>query len=414
MTVAAAVSHRPQDEEQLPFSRRQKRSEDVQPKRWEEASLAGADDNAPLLDDQVRAWSRKGFVLVDGLLPKELLIRCRDDCSRAEKARTGGTGGFSFGAFMFPCPGGLEVVNDVALQPRLIAACCQLLGTEDIRLTQADVHVKKGTAPPWGLWDAQDQRIHCDYPNHSIVHPPAWGEPECVSIIIYMNDVDECGGATALVPRQGPDDKNYIGPIITPGSGQIPWMNNREYTENYVAKEDPKLAANRATLYSREVHAKFRTGSVLLYRHDTWHRGTPLIEGKTRWAMNMVFKKPNTDWFTHWHEGWARHMYYPEVMDRSDPVPQHSTISKLIATATVKQRGVLGFPLPGHTYWTKGTLAAVKARYGHLGFDATPYEEALKKGDAACSGAQTPVDVEKLREENHTLRAELTRLRSLL
>ena len=52
-------------------------------------------------------------------------------------------------------------------------------------------------------------------------------------------------------------------------------------------------------------------------------------------------------------------------------------MEKLIAQATVAQRTVLGFPPPGHEYWSPHTLAAVEARYRAFGIDMTAYREAL-------------------------------------
>jgi hypothetical protein len=52
-------------------------------------------------------------------------------------------------------------------------------------------------------------------------------------------------------------------------------------------------------------------------------------------------------------------------------------MERLIAKASVEQRCVLGFPRPGHSYWTQETIAAVQARYGSLGIDMTPYAHAL-------------------------------------
>ena len=58
------------------------------------------------------------------------------------------------------------------------------------------------------------------------------------------------------------------------------------------------------------------------------------------------------------------------IRDRYEP---DKLMEKLIARATVEQRTVLGFPEPGHDYWTPHTLAAVKARYESFGIDMTPY-----------------------------------------
>jgi hypothetical protein len=56
--------------------------------------------------------------------------------------------------------------------------------------------------------------IYTDYGNNTLVHPPDWYDPECVAMIIYYSDSDECGGSTALVPRQGVDDPAYQWPLI--------------------------------------------------------------------------------------------------------------------------------------------------------------------------------------------------------
>ncbi len=52
-------------------------------------------------------------------------------------------------------------------------------------------------------------------------------------------------------------------------------------------------------------------------------------------------------------------------------------MERLIAQASVDQRCVLGFPAPGHAYWTTETIAAVGARFGPLGMDMRPYHSAL-------------------------------------
>jgi hypothetical protein len=132
-------------------------------------------------------------------------------------------------------------------------------------------------------------------------------------------------------------------------------------------REAPAVAKFRAEhLYPRERRAAYRFGSVLFYRHDTWHRGTPLKPGAMRLAQNLTFRRAGSDWISTLHAGWAWSMYRrSRVMER------------LIAEASVEQRAVLGFPPPGHPYWTRETVAAIEARYGPLGFDVTPYASAV-------------------------------------
>ena len=62
------------------------------------------------------------------------------------------------------------------------------------------------------------------------------------------------------------------------------------------------------------------------------------------------------------HTGWAWSLY-----------ERQKTLAKLIATASLDQRAVLGFPQPGSSYWCDQTIAAVHARYGMYGMDMTPY-----------------------------------------
>lgn len=126
-----------------------------------------------------------------------------------------------------------------------------------------------------------------------MVVPPTWYNPEAVELIIYLNEVEECMGGTAVVARQGKDDPAYKYPqYAMPGFGAIPWFNNRNYVEDYLSKNNPEIAEFRAThLYPREKRAKYTFGTTLLYRHDTWHRGTEMLPDKLRLVINMTFRK---------------------------------------------------------------------------------------------------------------------------
>jgi hypothetical protein len=103
-----------------------------------------------------------------------------------------------------------------------------------------------------------------------------------------------------------------------------------------------------------------------LYRHDTWHRGTPVKTGALRVVHNLTFRKADNTQVNTLHPGWSWAMYHPNQF-----------MEKLVAQATVDQRGVLGFPMPGDAYWTAQTIAAATARYGVFGMDMAPYEARL-------------------------------------
>ncbi len=127
------------------------------------------------------------------------------------------------------------------------------------------------------------------------------------------------------------------------------------------------MADFRRLLYERETRTDFRRGDLLLYRHDTWHRGTPLAPGSRRLVHNLTYRKAASEWISTLHTGWAWQAYKDDKF-----------LERLIAGATVQQRTVMGFPAPGSDYWCSATLAAVKARYGMFGLDIAPYAEACK------------------------------------
>jgi len=81
---------------------------------------------------------------------------------------------------------------------------------------------------------------------------------------------------------------------------------------------------------------------------------------------------------------------------------------------------VLGFPKPGHSYWTRGTLDAVRARLEPWGMDMAPYEAAWAEaeapssegGDGSGGGGGGAEGMDQLRQENASLREELATLRA--
>ena len=331
------------------------------------------DERRSLPDPLIESWRERGFALVDGLVPDDLVAALRRfghehfPAPESEDARRHGT----FGALAFPAE--CAAMNELTLHPQLLQAIAELLDVPvpELRLTQSDLWPKYGRSErTLGAYDNQDQRIHVDYPNHTLVHPAPWDRPEAVEAILYLDDVDEVGGPTAVVPREGRDDPLYPWPIVaSPGIGDLQYINDRESAEAYMAEQRPESTALREALYAREHHARYRPGTLLLYRHDTWHRGTPLRRGMLRLAQNLTFRRADCEWISTLHTGWAWKMYrHDKLMER------------LIADASLDQRAVLGFPQPGDRYWCDATIDAVEARYGAYGLDAAPYRRALADG----------------------------------
>lgn len=218
-----------------------------------------------------------------------------------------------------------------------------------------------------------DQRIHMDFPNHTLTHPSEWNNPEAVAIIVYLDE--GAGGETAYVERQGSNDKAYEWPYVhMPGFGNVPWINDKTLAEEYLQTHHPDAFRFRQKLYAREKRVQYKLGTVLFYRLDLWHRGTPLNLNRNRAVMNLLFKKRDVAHITSWHRGWAHNAYNTWSLNalgaRVYP-PAVGEFERLIARLSPIQRTVLGFPHPGHVYWTEETLRAVQARYPSI--DLTPY-----------------------------------------
>ena len=78
------------------------------------------------------------------------------------------------------------------------------------------------------------------------------------------------------------------------------------------------------------------------------------------------------------------------------------TLEHLIATCSVLQRTLLGFPPPESRYWTSETVGAVAACFP--GLDAAPYAAGM---EARLRAEQNPAEV----SEEATAREEVVELR---
>ena len=319
-----------------------------------------------LTSNQVSQWRNEGYLLVDGIFQESSIQSALNEIKILQMSKEGASE-FEVGdGKTFPTM--LESLDALTLCPDFLTAMQQLLGTDDIRMCQAETWKKVAVKCENGTdntFSNQDQRMHMDFPNHTLVHPPQWDKPEAVAVIIYLSEDTECGGATRVVPRlPSPSvDDLYQWPYTNmPGYGEIPWSNDRPSTEEMLSERYPDVARFREQLYAREKSITYSPGTVLFYRHDLWHRGTPLIPGSERFVMNLVFKRTGCDWLNHWNRGTAYSMY-----------SRTQYVEKLIAKLTPEQRSCLGFPRPGSAYWTPDTLEAVRRRYEVFGMDMTPY-----------------------------------------
>ena len=325
--------------------------------------------NGELSPKQINRWRENGYLLINNVIEHELLINIKilldklypniDDTNELENISSIQKFG-SNGLLEFPCE--YDEINQISLSPNIIKCVKTLLNHDDIRINQSDTWYKYGGSQNYNIYSNRDQRIHVDFPNHNMLHPADWYNPESVACIIYYDKYTEVGGSTAFVPRENENDIAYKYPLLnTPGIAGHPWINDKKTAEKYFKDNHPSIYEFRQKLYTREVIGNFTVGTVLFYRLDLWHRGTPVNINKVRRVHNLEFKKAGYDWITNWNTGFSR-----KLADKG-------YLEIFISNLTVEQRNCLGFPTPGHKYWNKNTLEYVRQRYEPYGFDITPY-----------------------------------------
>ncbi|MDP6377187.1 MAG: hypothetical protein QF515_00255 [Pseudomonadales bacterium] len=154
----------------------------IDPERMLSALPAGGLGIRPLDDQHVRSWREQGFAFVSGIFPssliRELSERATTQCPDPESTEAAAIADFG-SDLNFPSQ--ITPLNQLTLHPELLASVTQLLTTPvtELRLTQSDLWPKYSRAERTaGVLDNADQRIHVDYPNHTLAHPA-----ECISVL---------------------------------------------------------------------------------------------------------------------------------------------------------------------------------------------------------------------------------------
>ena len=279
-----------------------------------------------------RRWDRDGWLLFDGLVPARELDGAAGALAALRPPPTERPAAFG-GIAEFPFAD--TPLSLLAVHPSVVAVAEELLGTTDIRLYHAEAWAKYAGAADY------DQDLHRDFVNHTLVVPsadPAYGQVLFYLFLAYVGGGD---GPTCFVPRH-----------LTTHVPLMPAAVSR---------------AARPDLYAAEVAATGPAGTVVAYSPDTFHRGSALTRPHaSRFTVLMSFRPAATEWGQRY--GWADRGYWPGWQP-------------FVEAATPRQLELVGFPAPGHAYWTPDTLAGVALRYPRL--DLTPWR-------TACSAAQMP------------------------
>jgi hypothetical protein len=225
---------------------------------------------------------------------------------------------------------GAGTLNRLCVHPSIVDFAERALGTEDIRLYQAQASAKYS-----GLTN-YEQPMHTDR-NHSWL--PASGEAPWWNLegFLYLSDVTDDENPTRMVSVRDSANVTSKYPVIL-----------------------PKMDAD---LYDAERPVPGVRGSYLAYRSDVWHRGTGFgAPGTARFVMALAFKRAGQDWIG-----------YDQQQSRSTSPEWTSFVEE----STPRELELFGFPPPGHPVWSEALIRQTALRYPRL--DLTPWSDALRR-----------------------------------
>ena len=300
---------------------------------------AGAGAKGWTLDPELKtAWERDGFCVIERAIPPDDLAAAQSVLGR-----------------MWPSPAEMEAevddertrpwrdwdapwpefpfrsmsVNRLVVHGVVVALARQLLGLDDVRLYLALMTAKFAGQP-----SGYNRLLHTDYPNHSVVVPRRDAGYQHLETFIYLTDVTEATGATRFASRR--------------------------LTAAVPVEQHTLNLADHGEVYARDVSVVAPAGSIVAYRPDVYHRSVDIAEpGSSRIMLHVAYKPATAEWVN--YQSWSVKGFSAEW-------------HRFVSQASPAQLTVLGFPPPGHPYWTAETLAGVAGRYPEL--DMTPWRTA--------------------------------------
>ena len=228
----------------------------------------------------------------------------------------------------FPYKG--KTLNTLSFHPELRRFSQMMCEGEDVYCEQSHLSYK---ASGQGNFD---QAMHCDYGNHNLAYPPDRAKYWQTAFLYYFTDVTPECGPTAVCSKT-----HYPERILVPAG--------------YTREQRPEI-------YDNEVKVTVPAGSLLIYSMRTFHRGTAITgDNHGRLGMFVTYAPREGRWMG--IVGW------PVSAGKRE-------FRQWIESATVDERTAIGFPEPGHDYWTDETLDGVSGRFP--GLDMTPYRNAVE------------------------------------
>jgi hypothetical protein len=278
-------------------------------------------------DDDLARWRTHGFAAVHGVLDDGEVAAAQAALARRvpsfDDVRSGAA---PVPTFLVQFPYDCEVLDRLVFHPTLVDFAQRALGG-DVLLSHSEMlHKYAGTGD-------FDQEMHQDYGNNCLV-VPSRADPDQVASITFLTDATLDMGPTAVV---GFEDG-------------APWAHQRSWSRD-----------DAPGLFELEHQVAMPAGSTLLYTMRTFHRGAAITAAEgCRHTIHIAYQRPSTTW-----AGWRSWAQLGNTPER---------LAALLGALNPAQRAVLGFPAPGHPFWTAETFEDTQRRFPTV--DLSPYRPA--------------------------------------
>ncbi len=297
-----------------------------------------------ITSEQRRSWEEDGWCVLERVVPPDQLESAQAAVAKlfpsAEEmasARPGDaterwrTWDASWPEFPFRS----RSLNRLVVSEAMIGLAEDLLGTDAVRMYLAIVTAKYAGQP-----SDYNQLLHTDFPNHTLTVPRADAGYHQMETFVYLNDVGPDNGATRFV--------------------------SRTRTRSIPVEQHTLSFDEFADLYDDPSDASAPAGSIVVYRPDVYHRSSDFTDpAQARFMLHVAFKPATVEWGG--YQAWPFKGFSMEW-------------HRFVEQAGPRQLAVLGFPPPGHDFWTDETLAGVAGRYP--GLDLSPWRTAVSSGSA--------------------------------
>jgi len=287
--------------------------------------------------EQKRAWDEDGWCVLEAVVPDEDLAAAQNAVAKLfpsakEMATASGVAVQRWRTWDAPWPEfpfRSRTLNRLVVGDAMIDLARDLLGG-DVRMYLAIASAKYAGQP-----SEYNQLLHTDFPNHTLTVPRAEPGYQQMETFVYLTDVGPENGATRFVSRLR--------------------------TRNIPVGEHTLNLEDYADLYRESGDASAPAGSIVVYRPDVYHRSVDFHDpNQARFMLHVSYKPAAMEWGG--YQAWPIKGFSAEW---------HNFVQQ----ATPRQLTALGFPAPGHPFWTHDTLAGVASRYPAL--DLTPWRDGL-------------------------------------